>query len=392
METTLALLVIALVLGFGDFISIKTKALLSMIFIAGLVFMVSFWLFLPKTLFQDAHIIDFAYAIIPLLLVYMGTLMKLKDLKGEWKTVIIALSAIIAAAVILFFIASPVIGNSFAVGATGPISGGVVSTIIMQEAADAKGLETITVFVTVLLVLQSFVGLPIASYCLSGEAKSLVKKFRENGGIENKENLPPAESTERQWYQFPLMPEKFQTPFILLMKTFLVAWLAIYAAELMDGVINKYVLALVFGIIFYELGFLEQKVLDRANSAGITLFALMVPVFASLPKATPEMIGSFILPIVIVFAVSVVGISIISFILGKLLGYSWRLSLAVGVTCLFGFPGTFIVAEEISDAVSQSAEEREYLSHIILPKMLVGGFSTVTIGSVFVASFMVNFL
>ena len=294
METTLALLVIALVLGFGDFISIKTKVLLSMIFIAGLVFMVGFWLFLPKTLFQDAHIIDFAYAIIPLLLVYMGTLMKLKDLKGEWKTVIIALSAIIAAAVILFFIASPIIGSSFAIGATGPISGGVVSTIIMQEAADAKGLETITVFVTVLLVLQSFVGLPIASYCLSGEAKNLIKKFRENGGATNKENLTPVESSERQWYQFPQMPPKFQTPFILLMKTFLVAWLAIYAAELMGGVINKYVLALVFGIIFYELGFLEQKVLDRANSAGITLFALMVPVFASLPKATPEMIGSFI--------------------------------------------------------------------------------------------------
>jgi hypothetical protein len=392
METTLALLVIALVLGFGDFISIKTKALLSMIFIAGLVFMVGFWLFLPKTLFQDAHIIDFAYAIIPLLLVYMGTLMKLKDLKGEWKTVIIALSAIIAAAVILFFIATPIIGSSFAIGATGPISGGVVSTIIMQEAADAKGLETITVFVTVLLVLQSFVGLPIASYCLSGEAKNLIKKFRENGGTANKENLPHIESTERRWYQIPQMPQKFQTPFILLMKTFLVAWLAIYVAELMGGVINKYVLALVFGIIFYELGFLEQKILDRANSAGITLFALMVPVFASLPKATPEMIGSFILPIVIVFFLSVIGISIISFILGKLLGYSWQLSLAVGVTCLFGFPGTFIVAEEISDAVSESAEERDYLASIILPKMLVGGFSTVTIGSVFVASFMVNFL
>ena len=104
------------------------------------------------------------------------------------------------------------------------------------------------------------------------------------------------------------------------------------------------------------------------------------------------MIGSFILPIVVVFALSVVGISIISFVLGKILGYSWRLSLAVGVTCLFGFPGTFIVAEEISDAVSESDEERDYLASIILPKMLVGGFSTVTIGSVFVASFMVNFL
>jgi nitrate reductase gamma subunit len=68
------------------------------------------------------------------------------------------------------------------------------------------------------------------------------------------------------------------------------------------------------------------------------------------------------------------------------------MSIAVGVTCLFGFPATFIIAEEVSAAVSTDSVERDYLSNIILPKMLVGGFSTVTIGSVFVASFMVHFL
>lgn len=121
METSLALLVIALILGFGDFISLKTKAVLSMIFVAGLVFLIGFWTILPKTLFQDAHILDFSYAIIPLLLVYMGTLMKIEDLKNEWKTVIIALSGIIAAAAFLYFIASPIIGQVLATGLEDPI-------------------------------------------------------------------------------------------------------------------------------------------------------------------------------------------------------------------------------------------------------------------------------
>ncbi len=392
METTFALLVIALVLGFGDFISIKTNALLSMMFVAGLVFLFGFWTIFPKTLFEDAHILDFSYAIIPLLLVYMGTLMKMKDLKNEWKTVILALSSIVAASIFLYFIASPIIGQGLAVGSTGPISGGVIATIIMQQAAEVKGLETITVFVTLLLVLQTFVGLPIASYCLSGEAKGLIKKFREKGDDTNKENPKQFGQSKRRWYQFPEMKEKYQTSFILLLKALFVAWLAIFSAELIDGAINKYVLALVFGIIFYELGFLEQKITDKANSTGIMLFALMVPVFASLPKATPEMIGTLIFPIIVVFVVSLIGIAIISLLLGKILGYSWRFSLAIGVTCLFGFPGTFIIAEEISVAVSSNTEERDYLSSVILPKMLVGGFSTVTIGSVFVASFMVNFL
>ncbi len=392
MDTTLALLITALVLGLGDFISIKTKALLSMMFVAGLVFLFGFWTFLPKTLFEDAHILDFSYAIIPLLLVYMGTLMKIKDLKNEWKTVIIALNAIIAASAFLYFVATPIIGKGLAVGSTGPISGGVIATIIMQQAADAKGFETITVFVTLLLVLQTFIGLPIASFCLSGEAKDLLKKFRDQGGNINIQNTQSFGTPNRKWFQLPAMKKKYQTAFILLMKTLFVAWLAIYTAELLDGIINKYVLALVFGIIFYELGFLEEKILDKAGSTGITLFALMVPVFASLPKANPEMIGSLIIPIIVVFIVSLIGITIISFLLGKVLGYSWRLSLAIGVTCLFGFPGTFIIAEEISVAVSANSDERDYISSKILPKMLVGGFSTVTIGSVFVASFMVNYL
>ena len=59
METTLALLLIAFILGFGDFISIKTKAFLAMMFVAGLLFLFGFWMFLPKTLFDDANNLDF---------------------------------------------------------------------------------------------------------------------------------------------------------------------------------------------------------------------------------------------------------------------------------------------------------------------------------------------
>ena len=210
METTLALLIIALVLGLGDFISTKTKALLSMMFVAGLVFLFGFWTILPKTLFEDAHILDFAYAIIPMLLVYMGTMMKMEDLKNEWKTVIIALSAIIAASAFLYFIASPIIGQGLAVGSTGPISGGIIATIIMQHAADAKKLETISVFVTLLLVLQTFIGLPVASYCLSAEAKGLIIKFREKGVHLNKQSRQHLGSARRKWYQLPAMKKNIR--------------------------------------------------------------------------------------------------------------------------------------------------------------------------------------
>jgi len=390
MSATLALLIIAIIFALGDFIAVKTKALFSMVFVSGLILLVGFWLFLPKTLFEDAQIGNFAIAIIPMLMVYMGTLMRLQDLRDEWKTVLIALASIAAVALVLFTVGSMVIGRQYAVAAAGPISGGVVATLIVQQAAKAQGVETIAVFATLLLVLQTFIGLPVASFCLSGEAKKLITKFRSGASDQGQKSAKSG--AKPVWRLFPATPQNLQTPFILIMKAMLIGWLAVFVAGLLGDVINKYVMALIFGIVFYELGFLEHKILEKANSMGITLFALMVPVFSDLPQATPEMILSLVLPILFSFLLALVGIAIVSILLGQALGYAWRLSLAIGVTCMFGFPGTFIISEEVAQAVSETDEEREHVLQIILPKMLVGGFTTVTIGSVFLASFLIKLL
>jgi hypothetical protein len=81
-----------------------------------------------------------------------------------------------------------------------------------------------------------------------------------------------------------------------------------------------------------------------------------------------------------------------SFILGKLFKYSWALSIAIGISCMFGFPGTFIVSQEVCQAVSDTPEEKDFLLAHILPKMLVAGFTTVTIASVVLAGVLVKYL
>ena len=57
METITALLVIAIVYAIGDYVSQKTKAIFSMLFVSGIIFMVGFWFGVPKTLFEDAAIV-----------------------------------------------------------------------------------------------------------------------------------------------------------------------------------------------------------------------------------------------------------------------------------------------------------------------------------------------
>jgi len=292
----------------------------------------------------------------------------------------------------MLFVASPIIGKQFAVAGAGPISGGVVATFMVNEVATAKGLDEVAVFATLLLVLQTFVGLPIASICLAKEGKKLHSQFKAGEVLMADPSKDGADPDKPTWKIFPATPKQLQTPFILIMKTALIGLLAFKAAALTGGVVNKYILCLVFGMLFYETGFLEHKIMDKANATGFLLFPLMVIIFLNLPKATPDMVAKLITPIVIAFAVSVVGIAIFTFVLGKFCKYSWNLSLAIGVTCMFGFPGTFIVAQEVCQAVSDTPEEKEFLLSRLLPKMLVAGFTTVTIASVVLAGVLVKYI
>jgi len=59
---------------------------------------------------------------------------------------------------------------------------------------------------------------------------------------------------------------------------------------------------------------------------------------------------------------------------------------AIGLTALYGFPGTMILSQEAAKGAGESPEEVAAIEGQILPKMIVAGFSTVTITSVVLTS------
>ena len=79
-----ALTIIMIVYAVGDIIATKTKAIISMLFVASVVFAVGFWNGLPATIFDDASLKLFASVTVGLLLVHMGTTIKMQDLLKEW--------------------------------------------------------------------------------------------------------------------------------------------------------------------------------------------------------------------------------------------------------------------------------------------------------------------
>lgn len=142
MDSLLAITYVLVIFAIGDFVSSKTKSIVSMMFVASVLIMVGFWMGVPTTLFADAQLSGIGALMIGFLITHMGTLLDFEDLKEQWKTVVIAAAAVVGIAIFLFIVGSPIIGKTYAVAAAPPISGGVVAAIIMGEAATAKGLDS----------------------------------------------------------------------------------------------------------------------------------------------------------------------------------------------------------------------------------------------------------
>ena len=84
--------------------------------------------------------------------------------------------------------------------------------------------------------------------------------------------------------------------------------------------------------------------------------------------------------------------ALVSILVGKIFGYSWQMSVAIGSSCLFGFPGTVIISNEVSESTGTTPEEKAFINAQIMPKMLVAGMVTVSITSVLIAGVMCKWL
>ena len=151
-------------------------------------------------------------------------------------------------------------------------------------------------------------------------------------------------------------------------------------------------MCLIVGVAAREIGFLEENIMTLANAQGLAMVGLMAVIFGSLATATPEMVLSLAFPLVGALVFGVIGIAIFSSIAGKVLKESMPMAIAIGTSALFGFPGTFIISNEVANANGKTEEERQAILGAILPKMLVAGFMTVTIASVVLAGVMAPLL
>lgn len=402
MLSILAVFIILLIFGLGDMVATKTRAIVSMLFFSSVLFLAGFWTkVLPNTMFDDSTLLLVSGVLVSMLLVHMGTTIKLRDFADQWKTVIIACIACIAISIGIYFIGGLIVADKNYVVVGAPIlSGGVVATITMQTAVEGHSVE-LGVFAALVMVVQGFVGYPVCSLCLKSEAKrvrSLVESGQELKGVTAK-IVTDAAPKKRL---IPYIPDKYNGPNIMMAKVAFFAFLATITANAINGwiastfetafSISALIFALIYGIIAKELGFIEENPMKRAGADGFMLVVVTLSIFTNLAQSTPDMVAVMLWPLLVVVVTGSVTFLIISTLVGKIFGVSWQMSCAIGSTCLFGFPGTYIVTNEVVNATAANDEEKQLMLDHMMPKMLIAGMVSVSITSVLIAGYMVNLL
>lgn len=391
-----AFAILTFILYLGDVAATRTKSRLPSIFVCAVLFLAGYWTFFPDDIVAVAGFpTPVVYLAMYLLVTNMGTLLSMDELRRQWRTVVIALLGITGIAAMLFTLGRLFLDYETLIVVTPPLTGGIVSSLIMSEAAADAGLESLAVLAILIYVMQGFIGYPLTSFMLQREGRRVLALHRA-GDWTPANGVPAAAPDEKAAPArlFRRLPPEYDTVYFKLFRLGLVALAAWGVAQLVAPVfeISPFVLCLVAGVIASSAGFLERQPLQRANSFGFVIMILMLFILGGLYRATPEMLLDLAGPMFGAILIGIAGMYAFSFLAGKLLGMTPSMAFACSLTALYGFPADYVITNEVVDSLTDDAAEREILSAHMLPSMLVAGFVTVTMVSVVLAGIFAGLL
>ncbi|GKX57503.1 membrane protein [Leminorella grimontii] len=403
MSQMLALLIIVFILYVGDAVSVRTKAWIPSVFVCAVLFLIGYWTFFPKDIISVAGITTpVAVMMMYLLITNMGTLLSMKELGRQWKTIVISLAGIAGIIAAVFAVCMVLFDMNTAIVTIPPLVGGIVSSLIMSKGAANAGLVDLSVFAILIYVMQGFAGYPLTAIMLQREGKRVLAKYRAGewedaspaDAAADKHETSTVAAEDKMPRLFSRIPSHYNTSYFKFLRLAAVSLLAYLASTAVAPIvsISPFVLCLLFGVIASSLGFLERHPLQKANGFGFAVMVLMLFIFDTLNKATPEMLMRLLFPMVVLIATAVIGMFIVSWIVGKILGISMEMAFAISLTALYGFPADYIITNEAITSLTRDEKERQVLTNHMLGPMLVGGFISVTMVSVVLAGIMVGYI
>lgn len=395
MQYIVSFLVVMLFLMLGEWVSSLTHTYIPSVFITAVLFVIGYWTFLPKTVVADASFgNNFSTICVGLLLVHLGTLMTLKKLLEQWRAVCIALLGVCGTLILTLTVGTMIFNWHTVVAAIPPLTGGLVSALVMADGLKAQGIQNLVALPVSMFIFHSLFGYPLISWLLKKEGGRLAQEFQEKPVEE--QSVVLSENSVQENNLFKKLPQKYQTSAFILAKVALIALISSGLSILLKNVfhidLNFNVICLIFGVLAHQVGFLESDVLNKAGVYNWLMYGLLAYIFAQLSITTPHQMGTIIVQILVLIFLGLLGMFIASSLLAKPFKMTWQMAYACSLTALCGFPADYIITSEVSHEVANSKEEEAYLMDNMMPKMLVGGFATVSVASIIIASVFLKLL
>jgi hypothetical protein len=387
MSDILAFTIFALIFTVGEYVAYKTKANIDVVLFVAVALLIGFWVGLPSSIYEKSGIMPMAGIIITLLIVGMGNMIDFAELKRQWKTVCVSIIALTAACFALVFVGQYIIGRDMVLAGTPVFGGGTAATIAMKTILVDKGREDLSVYITLLLGLQSLVGIPVSSQFLK-RAGVAFKNNKADFELYSNALIEEATSTKKRLIHFPASLDR---PSFHLMKLGAVGVVSYYFSVLLlkyTGVNVSYIIvALIMGTIFTELGFLDPDTLGKTDSSGFILFACVIILFSDFATCSPSDVLALIKPMAFVLLVGTFFGCITGFICGKIFRVEPNLAIVMCLTCMYGFPATMYLSLEVAEVTAENETERKIIENYLLPKMNIAGFVTGSFATVLAGIF-----
>lgn len=384
------------IFAIGDIMAVATKAKMSSVFVALMLFLVGFLTdIIPKDIIDQARLTQLASWAGVYVVFHMGTTINLGELVREWKTVVMSCFAMLVAVVSIFLVI-PLIGKEAAIVSIPVVNGGIIATQIMVDGATKHGMTLAAALGAIVYAVQKFVGTPPASFFGLKEAQILLAEHRKkkadglvvDGVMQNVEgkSLDKKKTIYEAWGL-----DKYYTPFTCLGVTAFFCWLAFWF-QAKTG-INYSIWSLLLGACSNQLGIVPAKVLDKGRAVGLLNMAIFASIIPSLAKINIADLWTLSYQTFVVFAAVLIGTFIIIYLLPtwKFIG-SRNLAVGIAMAQLLGFPATYLIANEVATAAAENEEEREVILKRIMPAYVVAGLASVTTLSIVIAGFFVELL
>lgn len=382
-----ALTMVLVIFAIGEFCSSRTNAILSQPFVAAILLLAYFWLGFPKTLVTDAGLSTLGSVASGVLIASVGTTINLKELARQWKTIVISVVSVSAGVIGIIIVGSMIIGREQAIAGAPIFSGSISAVIIMSDFFNARGMEHLSALCSMLLTVQTFVGLPLSTIMMRRAASDFLKDGRNLALYSN--SAVSAEGAKKKLFT---LPESLSTSVIILAKLAITASVANVLAGFTNGVIHYLVMALFMGIIFTCLGLLDENAMAKTGCAGLFMVLILASLFENFSYITPQDVLGMLLPIVVVLGLGSLFTGIVAIVLAKFMKMNPYLAIALGLTCMYGFPTTLYISQDVAKAYGKTEEEHTALSNYLVPKIVTAGIATVTIASVIIASYAIKLL